>query len=151
VSPVDLGTPTDIGALLDRALVAILSGDVTIQQLCARRDELVIPFDDFGTASLPGFLYFRSDLRQLGGIHDTRDGSYDLTAVAEGEGSKALANALIERAELVLTEPALRALGLDAAPTGAWTRRPIGVQRGPGDDAKERNAELLELRIRITQ
>lgn len=144
--------PTDIGQKLDEALTKIVRADASIQQLCERTERLVIPWGDFGTAKLPVVLYQRVDLSERGGLGDTREAIYDFTAVAEGEGGRALANALIERVELAITQPAMAAQGLDASPVGAWRRRPLGVRdQVGGANTQERVAEQLEARFLVTK
>lgn len=144
--------PTDIGQKLDEAITKILRADTGIQGLCDRTDRLVVPWGEFGSAKLPVILYQRVDLAERGGLGDTREAMYDLTPVAEGEGGRALVNALTERCEIALSQPALAAQGLDASPVGAWRRRPLGVRdQVGGANTKERVAEQLEARFLVTK
>lgn len=144
--------PTDIGQKLDEALVAILRADAGIQQLAERTEKLVRPWGEFGGSALPVILYQRVTLEEVGALGDTRRAFYDFTAVAEGEGGRAMVNALIERVEIAITQPALAARGMDAAPMGIWRRRPLGVREQiSGDNTKERVAEQLEAQFLVTK
>lgn len=144
---------TDIGQKLDEAMVAILSADAGIQGLAERSDALVIPWGDFGKAKLPVILFKRVDLVDEGGLGDTRSASYDFTAVAETRGGQAMVNALAERCEKALTQPALAAQGLDATPRRRpWLRQTLGSRdQVTGTNTKQRVAEQLQAHFLVTK
>lgn len=114
---------TDIVQKLLEALVAITRADATLQALLDRADKMVVPWQAIEDVTLPIIFYVPVVAVQHGGSGDTRLVEVQFTAVAQGPNAQGVCNALVERLEQVLTQPALLAQGVDAAPFFPWTRR----------------------------
>lgn len=103
--------PTDIIQRTTEAMVAALDTNSAIVAITGRANGNVIPFDDFGDATLPTIAYMDVTGANAGGIGDTRRVVYQFTA---GAKSRSVANALLEAVENGLTPQAFTAAGLDA-------------------------------------
>lgn len=111
----DLATP------LCAAIVAILTGDATIQTLCGRTTRLVVPFEDVNDAvdpaqeiPLPIIVYSYGQDVEIGGIGDQRSVTLTLDAIADGNDSGTVVRQLSARIRTALSWNAFDAQGLDA-------------------------------------
>jgi len=95
------------------AMVAILDAAPSIAALTGRELGNIVPLEDEADNPTPILVYEFVDMERTGGSGDTREVIIDLHAVGT---TKALANALLDAAEQLLTQPALAARGLDACP-----------------------------------
>jgi hypothetical protein len=120
-------TATDIEALLNEAIVAVLDIDAGVVAITGRPSGNILPMQDVGTLGLPVLLYLLIDLASNGSAGDTRLALFQFSAIAEGNDAASTTAALMERIELALTEPALAAQGLDACPYGRPRRRRIAA------------------------
>lgn len=111
----DLATP------LCAAIVAILTGDATIQTLCGRTTRLVVPFEDVNDAvdpaneiPLPIIVYSYGQDVEIGGIGDQRSVTLTLDAIADGNDSGTVVRQLSAQIRTALSWNAFDAQGLDA-------------------------------------
>lgn len=119
---------TDIEQRCREALTAILDADSGVQALTGRTTRNCVPFGlKSATEKLPVLLLAFVVMTPVGGAGDNRRVRYQLTAVTKGAGADAAANALIERVELAITQPALAAQSLDG-----WVER-MDRRRVPPD------------------
>ena len=133
---------SDIVQGLLEAVVTILRGDSTIVAELGRSDRVVQPWQSLDATPLPALFYVPVGSVQRGGTGDTRLIEIQFTAIAEGPGSQAKANAIIERVEVALSQPALAGQGVDAAPYAPWSRRfipPYGTTERDGGRALYRS------------
>lgn len=107
--------PVDGAQRLCEATVAILSADATVQSLCARAVDLVVPWEDVGSAKTPVLAYLLIDDEEIGGVLDQRRATMRLTAIAEGGARQATCHSLIDRVRKALTAPAFLTQSLDAS------------------------------------
>lgn len=126
-----------------QALVALVTADVTLQNLCGRVSDLVRAPDQLGEATLPILVMGQP-------IWDARSRQMlvPLGAVAEdgSSGATATTEALLVQLEAVLSATGLKAQGLDAAPL-AFDRTPgeIDPEGSPTLTIAEATATLLVL------
>jgi hypothetical protein len=116
----------DTVQLLREAVATVLRSDGpqgtagTLQNLCGRTTDLVR--DESGPAepTMPMVTYAVDRYQGFG-----REGAISVGAAADGPGAAALVNAILARAEAILTAPALKTAGIDAAPVGQPVREPL--------------------------
>jgi hypothetical protein len=115
---------TDIEQLCRNAITAILDADTGIQAITKRATNNCIPFRT-GSAptKLPVLLLAFLTLNPVGGAGDNRRARYQLTAVTKGEGADSVANALMERVEIALSQPNLALQSIDGYVESTSRRR----------------------------
>lgn len=118
---------TDLENRLNAALVGALDTDAGVVALTGRASGNLLPMSDIGAAQLPALMYLLLDLTPNGAAGDTRLATYQITAIADGDGAQSMTAALLQRVELAVTEPALRAQGIDACPSGRPHRRRVPI------------------------
>lgn len=127
---------TDVIQRFVEAAVAVLRAYAPLKAELGRSDRVVTPWQPLDAAPLPVLFYTPVLATQFGGVGDTRVVQVQFTAVADGPGSQAKANAIMEHVENALTQPALAGQSVDAAPRAPWSRRyvaPYGtVERDGG-------------------
>jgi hypothetical protein len=116
--------PTNAGTLLRRAVFNILNADTTMQALCARDVDVVVPWKTVATAPRPVMAYLRASDNATGGSGDARRVAMLLAAFAEGDGALDTAEALVQRSRELLTATAFEGQGLRA-----WVVWPEAAER----------------------
>jgi len=104
-------------------IVAVLSNDGTVQTLCARATDVVVPRTMATEApALPILVYDVPTFDEAAETAELR-----LSALAMGETAGTITRALREAAKAALTQPAFESHGLQVAPLKAVD---VGVQEG---------------------
>jgi len=101
----------------------------TIQNLCGRSTDVIRDQLSLGEATLPIGTYGIDSYDGYGA-----EGEISVAFSAEGAGAPSKVNALLARAEALLTAPALLAAGIDASPIGQPAREPLDQE--PEDETK---------------
>lgn len=105
---------TDIVQRCTEALTAILDSATGVQAITGRTTRNCVPYQTpAATEKLPVLLLAFLGASERGGIGDTRQMRYQVTAVAKGNGADSIANALMEAVENAVTQPALDASAID--------------------------------------
>lgn len=135
----DLATP------LCAAVVAILSGDATMQSLCGRSTRLVVPFEDVNDADdptreipLPIIVYTYGQDVEIGGIGDQREVTVTLDVIAEGNDADVTVNQLSARMREALSWTAFNARGLDA-----FVRAPVSRDGAAAEPDATRGLKIM--------
>lgn len=134
---------------LRHALVAICGADATLRTIMGRTTDILQPWRDGRLdGQTPRLLYAFTPFRQTPQDNDTRRGRIRVTAVAWGNGAIAKCEAMLDRAEALITAGALDAWGVDAAPLLLERDYP-GTGDGTSSDGKEgsRGIERADLLI----
>lgn len=124
---------------LRKALGAILNPDGpqstagTLMNLMGRSTILAVEWNALelvpGDVGLPLLLVQFLPVTQTGADGDTRRGTVQFTALAEGNNAQAVADNILGRVEQLLTATALLAQGVDASPVGFWRRLTLPQDR----------------------
>lgn len=113
--------------------MAIVNADATLQGLMGRADDLIAPWEDGAvlgesTTPLPLVNYLVVSLDEGGGEAQSWMGLVQLTVHAEGPGSWATVEDVLERLGDLLTYSAFNGQGLNAA-VMHWRRLDVGAVR----------------------
>lgn len=130
---------------LRNAIVTILSADATIRQLCGRTTGLVVLWGSIANAQRPVIAYQLSSSTRTGGAGHRRRVQVMLAAFASGNGAQDKTEALMRRARELLTNPALKASGIDATVIAADERSGNETEAGSVSQESRHDCDFMIL------
>lgn len=107
---------TDLIRRVQEGVVAILDVDPAVTTITRRHSCNCMPWQGVSDVDLPVLLLQFVDATEWGAIADHRRIRFRVTAMASGNDSEAICDALVSAAETLLVQPRFAALGLDAYP-----------------------------------
>lgn len=119
---------TDVVGILQRSIVNIVNGDAALRTAMGRTSRLIRPWEDGQQENLPAIVFAYLGAKPSGVSGNTWLVRYAFAAFAEGARADEKVLTFVELLRAAVTEPALTAQGLDAAPL-RWERTPVRVDK----------------------
>jgi len=107
---------TDPVHKLWEALVTIANTNAMITVKTGRATQNLVPWRDIGTPPQPGLVGQLVTAPEIGGVGENYSVVWRFSAFAQGDGALRMARELADLWGRAVTQPALAALGVDAAP-----------------------------------
>ncbi len=117
---------TDVVGVLRRGIIKIVNADTALRTAMGRTTRLIRPWEDGQQENLPAIAFAYLGARPSGVSGNTWLVRYAFAAFAEGKTADEDVLTFVELLMQAVTEPALTAQALDAAPL-RWERTPVVV------------------------